>query len=172
MRSRRAPEAQVRVHAEVLEADEEQIDAHGGGDEQRELQQVIDDGGGAPRADDVNQQRGDRTDRADDADDAESYATAPGMDLLHNASAFFTTCKSLESEVYYFSGRTANRLRGVRSLSRAKRGITSAAAMHEHRCHPEPHRRRGIPCGLREPRRLAGDSSPSARLGMTPAQSL
>jgi hypothetical protein len=34
-------------------------------------------------------------------------------------------------------------------------------------CHSEPHRRRGIPCTLRESRKSDGDSSPSSRLEMT-----
>src|SRR5947207_1833461 len=35
------------------------------------------------------------------------------------------------------------------------------------RCHPEPRRRRGIPCRPARLSQVAGDSSPSSRLGMT-----
>src|SRR5439155_4641646 len=83
-RSKLAPDA------EVLEADREQVNPAGSGQDQRELQQAIDRRGGAPRVDDVDEQRRNRADGVDDADDAEGQTATPRMNLdpLHNASAF------------------------------------------------------------------------------------
>src|SRR5689334_8057926 len=58
-------------------------------------------------------------------------------------------------------------LTGSYRMNRASSEWRVASREPLHRCHPEPRRRRRIPFRLARLSQVAGDPSPSARLGMT-----